>query len=236
MVNIVLLYKIYYNDIKTGVGFMSFNNKNHRELFECILSYVVDKECAIEIIKNVVSKSNITFAEAIDSIVDCCEINNIGDKEITFFKLFRCAAKVYLKTSFLKMNGNRFDNIKKLCDYFELSFLGIYNEEIHIIGLDDELHITCEGVIGLGNPAKVELPLRQFAEFIIKNHLSRIVISHNHPNGSFMPSNEDVYCTKKLIEFLMMIDTELIDHIVVGRGGTYSMRSSLKGYEIWNDA
>lgn len=56
---------------------MSLNNIEHRELFECILSYVVDKECAIDITENIVFKSDITFAEAIDSIVDCCGINNI---------------------------------------------------------------------------------------------------------------------------------------------------------------
>ena len=197
------------------------------ELLGKFLSYAVSKEQLFEILKNVSETDNLS--SIIDLLADC-KINDLSE----FLVLFRKIAKAYLQTAYLAKNGDKFDTTQNLCKCFEISFLGVYNEEIYAIGLDEELHIVCEGVLNIGSPSKVSFSLRQFADFVIKNHLSRIAIAHNHPNGTCLPSDEDLICIKRLIEFLDMIDTELIDHIVVGRGGAYSMKSSLKGYEIWN--
>lgn len=199
----------------------------NRELLERFLACVIGKEQALELLKGI--GFDIDFAEVIDALV-----NHNTDTLSDFLILFREVSKIYLETAYLKKNGNKLDTAEKICNYFEISFLGVENEEIHAIGLDDELHIICEVTLNVGSPSKVRLSLRQFAEFVIRNNLSRIVIAHNHPNGTFFPSEEDIVCTKRLVEFLNMIDTELIDHIVVGRGGTHSIRSSLKGCEIWN--
>lgn len=197
------------------------------ELLERFLSYVINKEQLFEILKNISETDDLS--SMIDSLVGC-SINNLSE----FLVLFRKIAKAYLQTAYLTNNGDRLDTTKKLCDCFEISFLGVRNEEIHAIGLDDDLHIICEGVLNIGSPSKVDFSLRQFAEFVVKNNLSRIAIAHNHPNGTCFPSDEDVICTKKIIDFLDMIDVELIDHIIVGRGGAFSMRSSLRGCEIWD--
>lgn len=197
------------------------------ELLEKFLSYAVSKEQSFEILKNVSETDN--FSSTIDLLANR-GINDLSE----FLILFRKVAKAYLQTAYLVKNGDKFDTTQKLCDYFEISFLGVRNEEIHAIGLDNELHIVCEIVLNVGSPSKVGFSLRQFADFVIRNNLSRIAIAHNHPNGTFIPSNEDLMCTKRLVEFLDMIDTELIDHIVVGRGGAYSMKASHRAYEIWN--
>lgn len=198
-----------------------------RELLERFLAFVIDKEKVLEISRDVF-RFDFDFAEVIDILDD-----NTGVLS-NFLALFKRVAKAYLEAVYFKKNGNKFNTTKKICNYFEISFLGVCNEEIHIIGLDDELHITCEGVLNTGSPSKVDFSLRKITEFVIKNNLSRIVIAHNHPNGTCIPSNEDLACTKKLIEFLDVIDTDLVDHIVVGMGGAYSMKSSHRAYEIWS--
>lgn len=199
----------------------------NRELLERFLACVIGEERALELSKDI--GFNLNFSEVIDTLVSY-NTDILSD----FLILFKRVAKTYLETAYLKKNGNKLDTSEKICDYFEISFLGATNEEIHIIGLDDELYITCEGVLNTGSPSKVSFSLRKISEFVIKNNLSRIAIAHNHPNGTCLPSDEDLICTKRLVEFLDMIDTELIDHIVVGRGGLHSIRSSLRGCGIWN--
>ena len=78
-----------------------------------------------------------------------------------------------------------------------------------------------EGTIG-----KVELSTRKFADFVVKNNCSRVVIAHNHPNGSCIPSKSDISATKYLCEILDTIEIELLDHIIVGRTGSISLRTS----------
>lgn len=197
------------------------------EMLKKFLSYIVSKEQLFDTLKYIYEAES--MASAIDFLVDR-DTNDLSE----FLILFRKIAEAYLQTSYLEKNGNKLDTTEKICDYFEISFLGVKNEEIHAIGLDDELYIICEATLNIGSPSKVAFSLRQFADFVIRNNLSLIVIAHNHPNGICYPSEEDIVCTQKLVEFLDVIDTELIDHIVVGRGGAHSIRSSLKGCEIWN--
>ena len=42
-----------------------------------------------------------------------------------------------------------------------------------------------------------------------------IILSHNHPAGSPLPSQEDIETTKKVKNALMAINIMLIDHIIV---------------------
>lgn len=197
------------------------------EMLERFLSYVIGKEQLVDTLKDISETDSI--ASAIDLLADR-DTNNLSE----FFVVFRKIAKDYLQTAYLKKNGNKLDTTEKICNYFEISFLGVKNEEIHAIGLDDELYIICEATLNIGSPSKVAFSLRKFADFVIRNNLSRIVIAHNRPNGICYPSEEDIVCTKRLVEFLNMIDTELIDHIIIGRGGAHSIRSSLRGCEIWD--
>ena len=204
---------------------------NNLELLTRLLFYIIEKEQVYELLKTAGFDHNTNFVDMITVVERHSDI--VGNDLSDFFALFRYIARMYNEASYLKDNSDKLDTTQKMYDYFEISFLGVDNEEVHAVGLDDELHITCKEVLSIGTPSKVAFALRCFTTFVIKNNLSRIIIAHNHSNGSCLPSDEDFRYTKKLIDFLNMIDTELVDHIVIGKGGAYSMRSSYRGCEIW---
>ena len=56
----------------------------------------------------------------------------------------------------------------------------------------------------------------------IEQLASSIVLFHNHPSGSINPSNEDMKLTKKIKETGILIDTPVIDHIIIGEKKYYS--------------
>ena len=93
---------------------------------------------------------------------------------------------------------------------------------------DDELNMVKEQLIVEGTIGKVELSARRFTDFVVRNNCSRVVIAHNHPNGSALPSNADVASTKDLQKIMSTIEITLLDHIIVGRTGSISMLE--KGY------
>lgn len=61
---------------------------------------------------------------------------------------------------------------------------------------------------------------------IIKNTLSHgavsIVLCHNHPSGSLIPSNADKQITQKIKQAANLLDINLLDHIIVSEEGYYS--------------
>ena len=51
-----------------------------------------------------------------------------------------------------------------------------------------------------------------------------IAIAHNHPSGEPDPSPEDVLITRKLKQAGDLLDIELVDHVVIGRGRFVSLK------------
>ncbi|HEX2574485.1 MAG TPA: JAB domain-containing protein [Polyangia bacterium] len=47
-----------------------------------------------------------------------------------------------------------------------------------------------------------------------------IMVAHNHPNGSLVPSPDDVTLTKALVELGHSIMIEVLDHIIISPKGT----------------
>ena len=52
----------------------------------------------------------------------------------------------------------------------------------------------------------------------------RLLIAHNHPSGDPTPSRADHMVTRRLAEVLRLLGIELVDHLIVARGGVTSFR------------
>lgn len=50
-----------------------------------------------------------------------------------------------------------------------------------------------------------------------------IILSHNHPSGNLNPSNADIEMTKKIKAGGLLLDIQLLDHIIYTEEGFYSM-------------
>ena len=52
-----------------------------------------------------------------------------------------------------------------------------------------------------------------------------IVVAHNHPSGSLIPSAADIETTRKLARCLRLVDITLADHLIVASGRCESLRN-----------
>ncbi len=53
-----------------------------------------------------------------------------------------------------------------------------------------------------------------------------IVVAHNHPSGSLVPSEQDKLLTRRLAEGAKLLGLRLLDHLIVNREGHYSFAVS----------
>ena len=52
-----------------------------------------------------------------------------------------------------------------------------------------------------------------------------VILAHNHPSGVAEPSRADERITRRLKSALELVDIRLLDHLIVGDGGTISLAS-----------
>lgn len=57
---------------------------------------------------------------------------------------------------------------------------------------------------------------RVVAQHALKYNAAALIVAHNHPSGSSVPSRADELITLRLKEALQLVDVRLLDHLIVG--------------------
>ena len=106
---------------------------------------------------------------------------------------------------------------------------------LDIIELQEEVKIVllnrAQIVLGIyemskGGVSGTVVDIRIILGIALKCNASSIVIIHNHPSGSLVPSEPDKTITKKLKEACSLLDLNLLDHLIVTTGGYYSFNDN----------
>lgn len=64
----------------------------------------------------------------------------------------------------------------------------------------------------------------------IRVNAAAVIIAHNHPSGDPTPSPEDVRVTKALVQAGELLDIEVLDHLIMGKGRFVSLKSQGLGF------
>lgn len=66
----------------------------------------------------------------------------------------------------------------------------------------------------------------------IRENAPSIIVAHNHPSGDPTPSPEDISVTGDLVAAGKLMDIELLDHLIIGRGGRFtSLKEKRLGFD-----
>lgn len=64
----------------------------------------------------------------------------------------------------------------------------------------------------------------------IQKNAAHVIIVHNHPSGDPSPSPEDVNLTRSVVQAGKLLDIEVLDHLVIGRGRHVSLKERGLGF------
>ncbi|MCY9848881.1 RadC family protein [Pectobacterium jejuense] len=102
--------------------------------------------------------------------------------------------------------------------YLRLKLEHMEREVFVVMFLDrKERLIACESLFA-GSIGSVEVHPREIVRRAIALNAAAVICAHNHPSGNAEPSNADRQITEDLVNALYLIETRLLDHIVVGHG------------------
>lgn len=98
-------------------------------------------------------------------------------------------------------------------------------EELRVLLLDTKNVVTAERTVYRGNLAGSSVRVGEVYRDAVRTCAAAIIVAHNHPSGDPAPSGEDLRITGELAEAGRLLDIELLDHLVIGRGRWSSMRA-----------
>jgi len=198
------------------------------ELLAILLRVGVEGENAVELGARLLDKfGGLTGLQKAD-FQDLCSVHGLGPAKAAQLK-----AAIELGYRLLKENPDMKGSISSPVDAADLiryKMQGLNQEELWVILLDTRnrmIHIE-EVYKGSLNSSQVRVA-ELFKAAIVRNAAS-IILAHNHPSGDPSPSPEDATLTRAVCEVGKMMDIEVLDHLVIGRGSFISMKEQGLGF------
>jgi DNA repair protein RadC len=97
-------------------------------------------------------------------------------------------------------------------------------ERLGAIVLDARHRVLKQRELFIGTINNALVSTSDILRFVLMENGCAVVVYHNHPSGACVPSAEDESFTSKLRYSLSTADIELVDHLIIGAHGYFSMK------------
>ena len=119
------------------------------------------------------------------------------------------------------------DDVARLMSDME----GLAQEQLRALLLDNKNGLLDQKVIYQGTVSSAVVRVAEVVRPAVVRCAPFLIVAHNHPSGDPTPSPEDIVVTRRLAQACQLLDIELLDHVVIGRGRYVSMRQRNLGFD-----
>jgi DNA repair protein RadC len=103
-------------------------------------------------------------------------------------------------------------------------------EHLRVLLLDTKNRVLASPTIYKGSVNTSLIRIAELFREAVRHNSTAIIVAHNHPSGDPTPSPEDVHVTRQMAEAGKLLDIEVLDHLVIGRGRYVSLRERGLGF------
>ena len=108
-------------------------------------------------------------------------------------------------------------------DIVQYEMSALEQEELRVILLNTRNHVLGIRNIYKGSVNSSQIRTAEIFRPAIRENAVAMIIVHNHPSGDPSPSPDDITLTKNLIEAGRMMDIQVLDHLIIGKGRFISL-------------
>lgn len=123
----------------------------------------------------------------------------------------------------LAQGRTAFDTPDAVKTYVQLQLAGEQKEHFAVLFLDVQNRLLCFHTMFVGTLTQTSVYPREVVHLAIQLGASAVVLTHNHPSGTVLPSRADEMLTQTLKTTLALIDVRVLDHVIVSPCATLSM-------------
>ncbi len=103
-------------------------------------------------------------------------------------------------------------------------------EHLRTVLLDTKNRVQQVSTIYIGSVNSALIRIGEVFKDAIRRNSTALIVAHNHPSGDPTPSPEDILVTRQIVEAGKLLDIDVLDHLVIGRGRWVSMRERGLGF------
>lgn len=192
------------------------------ELIAIILRTGSKNESVLELAKRVTYRFESLKALSNASIADLKSIKGIGDsKAIELLASFELGKRVNKESFNAK---NKLHSPENIYMYLKGELEMKTQEHFIALYLNTKGELIKKETLFIGSLNSSLIHPREIFKHAVLNSAASIIICHNHPSGDPTPSRQDTEITKLIHKNSLMMDIELLDHIIIGKDRYYSFK------------
>ena len=202
-------------------GFAGFEK---HEMLELLLFYSIPQKDTNDLAHDLIEQFGSLSGVFDASYENLLKVNGISDNSATLIKMIPQLANAYLNDR--NDPGMILDSVEKAGAFLLSKYVGATNERVYLLCLDNKLKLLNCALVGEGSLNRVNFHPRQIIQKALQCSASTIILGHNHPYGTALPSDADILMTRQLYERAQVLDITLRDHIIVAGDDFVSLAQS----------
>lgn len=183
------------------------------EILEMLLYYALPRKDT-----NALAHDLIRHFGSLNEVFDAtpqqlCEVSGVSEHTAILIKMIPQLAQKYMsEVSIKKENLADYDSAGR---YFVSAFVGEIRERVLAAYLDNGMNLIKMSVIGDGDVNASQVSVRKIVSEALANDAAFLILAHNHPHGTILPSNDDLTCTNICGNALSVVGIKLVEHYVI---------------------
>lgn len=183
------------------------------EFLELILFYAIPMKNTNEMAHDLINEFG-SFKDILEADIENLEqIEGLSEHSALLFKIILASANKYINS--VNNIANARLTPENINIYVKNLFYGHTNEVAYVLLLDKDCVVRKVKKMSQGTVNATPLYPREVVKLAVNERYPYMIIAHNHPGGSPIPSKEDLYITKTIELALNFVDVRLVDHIIV---------------------
>lgn len=182
-------------------------------------------EVARELLKAAEGRLSDVAAMAVEKL---CAIKGIGPgKAVTIASAFELGRRLAEEESL--DDARRMDSPKKVYRIMIPHMRNLDHEEFWVLFLNKANRLIGKEMLSSGGQDATVIDKRIVLRRTLERKAVAVILVHNHPSGSPLPSVEDIRQTRDIGKALSSCDLQLVDHVIVAGGSYYSFSDEQVG-------
>ena len=204
------------------------------EVLELMLTYAIPQKNVNPLAHRLLDRFATLHSVLEAPVGELVKVEGVGEYAATLLTLFSHAARRLDQSR--ETVGERILTRPMAQRHAVRLLQGLRLEHFYVTCLDGQMRLIADELISRGSVDEVAAYPRLVAEAVLRHNARTVVLCHNHPGGSAVPSQQDVAVTRVLLDLLSTLGVHLADHMIVTGRKALSMtecglivRSTSKG-------
>lgn len=192
-------------------------------VLEMMLTYIIPRrdvnELAHRLLNTFGSLTGVLEADPLR----LADVEGVGEKTALFLhSLYDLHHRLTLESVGSANVATRLENPESACRYAIALGMGDRYETLRIICLDANMTVLHAEALQIGTLSHVSFEPRRVIETAMTHKARYLILTHNHPSGILIPSEDDIETAKMIAEVGSKLEIDVRDQLILTRNAAYS--------------